>query len=133
MLQSDAARSRKKTRTKRTSLLCGRLFDETGDRLSPSHSKTKAGARLRYYISHRLVAQSGKPHYDAWRLPAEDLERKVANLIRSILTEPGGAAKFVPGASRADVTTLEDIFGVVQCLPCFIGSSREQNNFRPAK
>lgn len=99
MLQSDAARSRKKTRTRRTSLLCGRLFDETGDRLSPSHSKTKAGARVRYYISHRLVAHSGKPHHDAWRLPAEELERKVANLIRSILTEPGGATKLVPGAS----------------------------------
>src|SRR5439155_8006982 len=41
------------TRSGRKSLLAGLLFDETGDRLTPSHA-VKGGRRYRYYISHRL-------------------------------------------------------------------------------
>ncbi|MHA6264828.1 recombinase family protein [Arenibacterium sp. CAU 1754] len=98
-LQAGAARSRDKSSAQRKSLLCGKLFDETGDRLTPSHSKTKAGVRLRYYISHRLVAQSGQPHPDAWRLPAEELEQKASDLVRSFLSDQTFAVRLVPGAS----------------------------------
>ena len=42
-LQDGAARTRGRKRAGRVSLLCGKLFDETGDRLTPSHTKTKAG------------------------------------------------------------------------------------------
>ncbi|MBT8418862.1 MAG: recombinase family protein [Silicimonas sp.] len=105
-LKSGAARSRKKMQGKTRSLLCGKLFDETGDRLTPSHSKAKAGVRRRYYISHRLVAQSGVPHPDAWRLPAEEPERKVAELVRSILSAPGFAASIVPDATADAIGRL---------------------------
>ncbi len=44
---------------KQVSLLVGKLFDETGDRLTPSHTKTGNGRRLRYYVSHRLIRSSG--------------------------------------------------------------------------
>ena len=66
------------------SLLCGKLFDETGDRLTPSHSKTRRGTRLRYYISNRLIARSGEANLDGWRLPASELEARVTDLVRSI-------------------------------------------------
>jgi DNA invertase Pin-like site-specific DNA recombinase len=98
-LQAGATRRRQTTRARRKSLLCGRLFDETGDRLTPSHSKTRKGVRLRYYISHRLVAQAGQAHPDAWRLPAEDLESKVAKLIQMMLAEHSFVAKLVQDAS----------------------------------
>nr|WP_256471795.1 recombinase family protein [Oceanicola sp. 502str15] len=87
-LQHGAARRRGQGRAARTSLLCGKIFDETGDRLTPSHTKTRSGTRLRYYISNRLVAGRAEQHPDAWRLPAEELERRVAGLVRTILTEP---------------------------------------------
>ena len=98
-LKTGAARTRDRRKAKSRSLLCGKLHDETGDRLTPSHSKTKAGVRLRYYISHRLIAQSGKPHPDAWRLPAAELERKIVDLIRSIFTSTGFLAKLVENVS----------------------------------
>ena len=101
-LQAGAARSRRSSTVRRKSLLCGKVFDETGDRLTPSHSKTRKGVRLRYYISHRLVAQAGQAHSDAWRLPAEDLETKVGKLVQLMLAEHGFPAKLVLGAS-ADV------------------------------
>lgn len=35
------------------------MFDGTGDRLTPSHANKK-GRRYRYYVSNRLIAQSGQ-------------------------------------------------------------------------
>ena len=75
LLKDGATKQRQRSTARSRSLLCGKLFDETGDRLTPTHAKTKKGTRLRYYISHRLVAKSGEPHPGAWRLSAEELER----------------------------------------------------------
>lgn len=70
------------------SLLAGRIFDQTGDRLTPSHSKSAKGRRLRYYVSHRLVRGTAPRDPSGWRLPAPELEQKVADLIRRHLTRP---------------------------------------------
>jgi len=76
--------------------LAGKLYDETGDRLTPSHTK-KNGKRLRYYISLRLIKRSGEKGIAGWRLPASPLEEQIAkaipkymkdNVASSILTEP---------------------------------------------
>ena len=40
---------------KQISLLIGKLFDETDDLLTPSHTKSSKGHRLRYYVSNRLI------------------------------------------------------------------------------
>ncbi len=64
-------------------LLTGFLFDETGDRLSPSHA-VKQGRRYRYYISHRLM-QARRKGGDGWRLPARDVERLILNQVHHIL------------------------------------------------
>ena len=86
MLQQNTAKDREKKTSKNSSLLCGKLFDETGDRLTPSHTKTKRGTRIRYYISHRLIKCSGEANLDGWRLPAEELETKIAHLVRQRLS-----------------------------------------------
>ena len=56
-LQAGAAKPRRRTTKGRAapSPLAGKLFDETGDRLTPSHTKKKNGQRLRYYVSRRLI------------------------------------------------------------------------------
>ena len=60
-LQAGAAKPRRRTTKGRAarSPLAGKLFDETGDRLTPSHTKKKTGQRLRYYVSRRLIQHSG--------------------------------------------------------------------------
>jgi len=111
-LQDGAAQTRKAgPRTKRKtqpSLLTGRLFDETGDRLTPSHSKSKIGTRLRYYISHRLIAKSGDASTDGWRLPATELEDTVVHLIQKHLGREGAVLEFVPDCSAGEVQALKD-------------------------
>ncbi|MGJ5621607.1 recombinase family protein [Sulfitobacter sp. MF3-043] len=105
MLQDGAAKGRARKTAKQRSLLCEKLFDETGDRLTPSHSKTKAGERLRYYVSHRLIRNSGEANTDGWRLPAEELEAKVAHVLRQHLNKSSFIGKVVPDASASAIAT----------------------------
>ncbi|GAB5438539.1 recombinase family protein [Falsiruegeria mediterranea] len=65
-------------------LLTGKLQDETGDRLTPTHTK-RHGRRLRYYISNRLI--SGGPDPSGWRLPAVAVEQAVAHIIARHLSD----------------------------------------------
>ena len=92
-LQGLASRIRMRKTPRRVSLLCGKIFDETGDRLTPSHSRTKKGTRLRYYISHRLIARSGEKNLDGWRLPADQLEAQISDLACRRLAEPAFAGR----------------------------------------
>jgi site-specific DNA recombinase len=106
-LQDGAAKGRARKTVKQRSLLCGKIFDETGDRLTPSHSKTKAGLRLRYYVSHRLIKNSGEATKDGWRLPAEELETKLANVMRQHLNEPSFIQMVMIGTSAVAIATVK--------------------------
>jgi len=66
--------------------LTGRLFDETGDRLTPSYTKKK-DQRIRYFVSNRLIDRSSTQTPDAtgWRLPAGQLEDAIASAIADTL------------------------------------------------
>jgi hypothetical protein len=78
-LQLAARRPRGRTDgASEPALLMGKLRDETGDRLTPTHS-TKSGRRHRYYVSNRLL--TGGPDPTGWRLPAARLEKTLADLI----------------------------------------------------
>jgi len=107
MLQDGASKSRARDTAKQRSLLCGKINDETGDRLTPSHSKTKAGTRLRYYVSHRLINNSGAKNKEGWRLPAVELESKVAHVIAKQLTAPSFIGPLFPDATAAEIADAE--------------------------
>ena len=59
-----------------------KLFDETGDRLTPSHTN-RHNRRFRYYISRRLITKGADP--TGWRLPAPHLEAVVLEALRGYL------------------------------------------------
>jgi DNA invertase Pin-like site-specific DNA recombinase len=69
-----------------SSYLIGKLFDATGERLTPSHA-VKGGRRYRYYISRALVTgvTSQAPH--GWRLPALEIERIIASEVEKMLAD----------------------------------------------
>lgn len=56
------------------SLLTGILYDEAGNRMSPSHS-TKGGRRYRYYVSAPLIRGNSVTEQNVRRLPAGEIER----------------------------------------------------------
>ncbi len=105
MLQSGAAVARGSRHKATRSLLVGKLFDETGDRLTPSHSR-KNGKRLRYYISRRLVKDRSRKHPDAWRLPADQVEGLLAELVGQHLTRPGAAVAMTEGLTAAELNDV---------------------------
>ena len=87
-LAAQRARGKGRSSSKTTSPLATKFTDETGDRLTASHAK-KGPRKYRYYVSRRLIAQSGEPDATGWRLPAAELEKAVKDAIVAKLTDPG--------------------------------------------
>jgi site-specific DNA recombinase len=104
-LSNEASRSRGSTKGASTSLLAGKMFDETGDRLTPSHTK-KNGRRLRYYISQRLVTGTRAEHLDAWRLPAEQLEALLAKVISGELAQPDLVMRLIKDVVATEIPSI---------------------------
>ena len=111
-LQGVAAKGRTFTKRNRkgaiasASPLAGKIYDQTGDRLTPSHSKTAKGRKLRYYVSHRLVRGTAPRDPSGWRLPAAELEDKVVDLIRRHLKQPEVRAGILVDATADETVAV---------------------------
>lgn len=85
-LDAAAARPSRRNAPKETSPLAGKVFDASGDRLTPSHT-TRGSRRFRYYVSRRLIKKSGEPGVDGLRLPARKLEMAAADAVSGYVTK----------------------------------------------
>jgi len=65
--------------------LVGKVYDETGDRLTPSRSKKSSGRVIRYYYSNRLISSGADP--TGWRLRADMLEQLLSEIVGQRLNE----------------------------------------------
>ena len=92
---------------KSVSLLTGKIFDQTGDRLTPSHTKTANGRRLRYYVSHRLIRSTGPKDPSGWRLPGPALETLVSQRVAKHLKAPAIRANIVADASTDELAAID--------------------------
>lgn len=74
-------------RKTKPSPLTGKLFDEHGMRLAPSHTR-KNGERYRYYVSRDLVTgRKDDSRSRGWRLPADKLEAFVKQAVQRHLRD----------------------------------------------
>ncbi len=75
------------TRSKSEALLVGLIFDDRGNRMSPSHAR-KHGVKYRYYIS--LPLSQGQPDRagSVHRVPAMGVETVIGNAVRQELKLP---------------------------------------------
>jgi len=111
-LEDNSAKGRTFTKRNRNgakasaSPLAGKIFDQTGDRLTPSHSRTSTGRKLRYYVSHRLVRGTAPRDPSGWRLPAPELEDTVADLVRGHLTRPETRAAILVDQTTDETATI---------------------------
>lgn len=111
-LADQAARARGNSNAAESSPFAGKLFDETGDRLTPSHANKK-GIRHRYYVSHRLVKQSGSPDPAGWRLPARPLEQAITAILAAMFGEPSFPVHLLDDLSVAELTRISGAFAVL--------------------
>jgi site-specific DNA recombinase len=79
--------------------LTGRLVDENGDGLTPSHAR-KGERKYRYYVSRNFLAQGSAPSRVGWRLPARELEERVAAAVREMLDDQ---ASVLEAAQKTDI------------------------------
>ena len=79
---------------KQPSLLAGLAFDETGERLTPSHA-VKKGTRYRYYVSRSLIVGAAKDKPTGRRIPAANLETLVITRLRRFLADEGAVLNVI--------------------------------------
>jgi hypothetical protein len=72
-------------------LLTGRLFDDRGNRMSPTHANKK-GARYRYYVSQALLQNRKAEAGSIARVPAPETENLVCDGVRRHLAAMGKEA-----------------------------------------
>ena len=72
------------TRMKSEALLTGRIFDDRGNRMSPSHVR-KGGIKYRYYLSSALLHGAAERAGSVRRVPAADIEALVIRSVREHL------------------------------------------------
>ena len=97
------------------SLLASLIYDESGDRMSPTHAHKK-GIRYRYYVSQSLIKGSRpKAPATACRVPAADLEAIVEDRICALLRD--GSAVFSSAAdTSANVGSSRNLIGRAAAL-----------------
>ena len=63
-------------------LLAGKLFDDRGNRMSPSHA-AKGERRWRYYVSQAILQGRKQEAGSVARVPALEIERRVTEALRA--------------------------------------------------
>jgi site-specific DNA recombinase len=87
------------TDAKHPSLLAGLVFDESGERLTPTHA-VKKGTRYRYYVSKPLITGAAKDSFQGRRIPAGDLEGLVIGRLRAFLADEGAILCTISDAAK---------------------------------
>ena len=80
--------------------LLGKLFDDSGAGLTPSHAR-KGERRYRYYVSRGLTIGPAHRVSDGWRFPAPEIERTVAAAAQQVLNDEPAIATAAEDAGVA--------------------------------
>lgn len=80
----DQVKNHTTTRMSSDSLLASRLFDDRGNRMSPTHVR-KAGTKYRYYLSSALLNGRAEQAGSVARVPAVEIETAVTRSVREHL------------------------------------------------
>ena len=78
---NEQRNTHKVARSKSESLLIGRIYDDCGNRMTPSHVR-KGGIKYRYYLSSPLLHGQPARAGSVSRVPAAEVEARVARAVR---------------------------------------------------
>ena len=101
----------------------GQLFDESGRPLTPSHA-VKGTRRYRYYVSRSLITGTAAQSDRGWRIPAAELERRVAGAARMMLKDRASIAVEVEHLD-CDASHVKSIFEAASTWSERLGSEAE--------
>jgi DNA invertase Pin-like site-specific DNA recombinase len=109
------------------SLLAGTLFDDHGNRFSPSHTQ-RHGRRYRYYVCQAILQHQPEKAGVLKRLPAQEIERVVQDQILDLLQTPSRIIETIDLAS-SDLKSMLAIVIKGQMRKWAKLPSSEQRNF----
>ena len=72
-----------------SSILTGRIFDDRGNRMTPTHAN-KQGARYRYYVSHAILQKQTFKGSGVARVPAAAIEDVIVQALHDRFLAHGG-------------------------------------------
>ena len=86
---NEQATNHKTIRMQSEALLAGRIFDDRGNRMSPTHVR-KGGIKYRYYLSSALLRGAAERAGSVRRVPAAEIDALVTRSVRDrlALSEP---------------------------------------------
>jgi DNA invertase Pin-like site-specific DNA recombinase len=94
---SEQINNHKTARTRSEALLLGRIFDDRGHRMTPSHAR-KGGIKYRYYLSSALLQGQPDQAGSVSRVPAAEIENLVLHTLRHHRSQ---------SADKDDVTLIQ--------------------------
>jgi site-specific DNA recombinase len=99
---ADQTQSRSNARSPDAqSFLAGKLFDDRGHRMTPSHA-AKGGRRWRYYVSQAQLKGRKPEAGSIARVPAAEVEKRVSDAVMANLRFPKGRIERSAPASGDD-------------------------------
>jgi hypothetical protein len=105
--RSNRQGKRSGIRAAQPSLLTGLVFDERGNRLTPTHAK-KGARRYRYYVTGELLQGVREAVPTALRIPAQALEDAVAAALSGWLADETQLMQWIGKGSPSEVRRLLD-------------------------
>jgi len=125
-LQERRVRAKSHNASVKKSPLIGRLVDENGDGLTPSHAR-KGDRKYRYYVSRNFPAQGLAPSRVGWRLPARELEDRVAAAIREMLDDESSVLEAAQKTTH-DSGRIERVLHAARSWSRLLQSEAEQTS-----
>jgi len=109
--------------SKSQSLLAGKLFDDKGNYMSPSHSNTR-NRKYRYYVSQALIQGRKMEAGSISKIPAGEIEKTVIQELETFLKDTKNIQKYFEhldiSSQKAYLQTVKDIKCEAQFLRCII-------------
>jgi DNA invertase Pin-like site-specific DNA recombinase len=94
-------------RMRSEALLAGLIFDDRGNRMSPSHAR-KRGIKYRYYVSSALLQGQHGRMGSVHRIPAAEVETRIIEAVRE---------RVAPSTSTNDRTLISDHVARIEVQP----------------
>ena len=115
--------------SKSPSLLVGLLYDEDGNRFTPSHA-VKSGKRYRYYVSQAAIHHRPTAARGPTRIPAQELEGVICRRLQALLSSPEQLLQAIGVPSEDAATSKALIIAGKQLAKVFLAESQtEQREF----
>jgi hypothetical protein len=115
--------------SKSPSLLVGLLYDEEGNRFTPSHA-VKHSKRYRYYVSQAAIHHRATANAGPTRIPAQEIEGVICRRLQSLLSSPEQLLKAIGMASEDAATSKALIIAGKQSAKVWLAKSPiEQREF----